>query len=225
METKTTQVAKTNNNDSKKPFDKKLSNGEGVKVAFENAVKGISKKLDALWINEKGKKYLVHLIFSFLPANDKKVFKIGKFEDHNKYKNLAKVCSLTGFAVSDSSFTMDEATKKHFEEKHQKANKLVHAIPCSGSVESDKILSNDALVALNEWVRLKVVAENCKGEFSKLLTASIEKGRIKEEKNANSTKSDKSEHKPVTYHKPENSTYTLADKFDFSKLKLTDSEK
>ena len=105
--------------------EKKVNNGEGVKLAFENAMNKLPEKLDGLWEKEGGKKFLSHLMFSFLPINRKEVFQIGNFDLHKKYNDVPKICALTGFAVADVTFSMDEVTKNHFQEKGLKVNKLV----------------------------------------------------------------------------------------------------
>lgn len=209
----------SNNNSQKKPFDKKVNNGEGVKVAFTNAVGNISKKLESLWVSEGGKKYLVHLIFSFLPPTEKKVYKISSFDEHSKYSELPKICSLTGFAVSDINFTMDDVTKKFFEQKEKKVNKLVHAIACSGSTDSNKILSNDALIALNDWFQSKIsneIANDKVGDFTKLMRNVVGKNEGEKKNNVDKTKK-------VKFHNPtKGATYSLADKFNFNSLDIND---
>lgn len=201
-------------NNSKKNTPKKVNNGEGVKAAFENAIKSLPTKFEKLWAEEKGKKYLTHLMFAFLPASKKEVFRIGKFSDHNKFENLPKICSLTGFAVSDSSFAMDEVTKKFFSEKGKKVNKLVHAIICFGSTESNKILSEDALLALNNWVLDKITQEAggvLEGnEFNRIITSAREKAE---------GKGDFKKKKPMHFDNPRAATHTLSDKYDFDSLK------
>lgn len=221
---KTTAFKKPNKEGGfKKPNNsnhvKTINNGEGVKAAFEKSILGLPEKIDKLWETEGGKKYITHLMYSFLPMDKKDVYPIGNFKEHPKYDNTPKLCTLTGFALSDSSFVMDDVTKKHFEEKGKKVNKLVHAIPCSGSLESNKIISVDAMVALSEFVRAKLAKEVSSKvkEFTKIMTAIISKmNRVVE--------SDVDKTKVVRFDKPKKLTYTLADTFDFSKLNLVDNK-
>lgn len=203
-------VVKKENN--KKEFTKE-NNGDGVKVAFENSIKNLHERLDKTWSTEGGKKFLTHLMFAFLPVSKKDVFRIGKFEDHPKYKDLEKVCALTGFAVADSNFTMDEVTKKFFEGKGKKVNKLVFAITCYGSNESTKIISNQALQSLCDWASLKSTGKDIvvREEFIKLLISIKKKSEPKKEQ--------VDETKEMKFHKQPQSTYTLADKFDFDAMK------
>lgn len=193
---------------------KTINNGEGVKAAFEKAILGLFEKLDKLWETEGGKKYITHLMYSFLPMNKKEVFPIGNFKEHPKYDNTPKLCTLTGFALSDSSFVMDDVTKKHFEEKGKKVNKLVYAIPCAGSSESNKIISASAMIALNDWTRInleKEASSNSK-EFTTIMASVLRKMN-------GIVKSDVDKTKVVRFDKPKKLTYTLADTFDFTKLK------
>lgn len=201
---------------------KKPNNGEGVKTAFENAIKSLPNKLNKIWETEKGKKFLTHLMFAFLPTNKKEIFPIGNFNEHNKYKELPKICTLTGFAVSDVFFTMDEATKKHFEEKKMKVNKLVFAINSYGSTESTKILSADSLTAFANWVQSKVADEVGSGEISKIVSSIRKKQEgITQNKEQQKPKKKKAADQPFAGK----STYSLSDKFDFDKLKREVKEK
>jgi len=201
------------NNKNKYPA-KKVKNGEGVKAAFENAIKSLHAKFDKLWADEKGKKYLTHLMFAFLPPYKKEVFRIGNFSDTNKYDNIPKICSLTGFAVSDSSFVMDEVTKKHFDEKGKKVNKLVHPIICYGSTQSNKILSDSALLELNNWVIDKINQELVGiidgDEFRRIISSSRKKSEGKQLGKKKKSK---------FFDNPRAATHTIADKYYFDSLK------
>ncbi len=207
-----------------------VNNGEGVKAAYEKAIKNLPEKFEKLWSNEGGKKFLTHMIFSFLPLNKKEVFPIGKFEEHNKYKEVPKVCTLTGFAVSDSGFSMDEVTKKYYSEKRMKVNKLVFAIPCVGSTESTKIVSNEALQGLRDWVKGKCEAElNTKEkDFNRIMSSVLNKMKDKEFKNKKKPVSEEDKNSSnVSYSnkdiKP--ATHTLGDKYDWDALKSKFTEK
>ena len=199
---------------------KKINNGEGVKAAFEKAIRNLPEKLDKLWATEGGKKYISHLMYSFLPMNRKEVFPIGKFEDHSKFNEIPKLCTLTGFAVADSNFKMDEVTKKYFESKERKVNKLVHAIPCVGSIESNKIISFDAMSALNEWVKTNLQKElNQKDKtFHNIMTSIRNKMEGKTTTNVDATKK-------MRFDNPKSATQTLGDKYDWDSLKSKFTEK
>jgi hypothetical protein len=213
--------------------EKKVNNGEGVKLAFENAMNKLPEKLDGLWEKEGGKKFLSHLMFSFLPINRKEVFQIGNFDLHKKYNDVPKICALTGFAVADVTFSMDEVTKNHFQEKGLKVNKLVFNIPCVGSTESTKMVSTFALNIFNDWV-LKALGEGetkKSNEINKIITAARRKAdgtfKVKTEEApkkkkvvSENTKNLVVDNQIVGEQKPQ--TYTMGDKFDFSKLKFND---
>lgn len=230
MQTQANEVTSKKQNTGNK--ERKENNGEGVKLAFENAMNKLHEKLDGLWQKEGGKKFLSHLMFAFLPVNKKEVFHIGNFDLHKKYNDIPKICSLTGFAVSDVTFSMDEPTKKYFKEKGMKVNKLVFNIPCVGSTESTKMVSTFALSSFNDWV-IKVIVENSERgkEINKIITAARRKAdgtfKVKTEETpkkkkvvSESTKTLVVDNRIVGDQKPQ--TYTMGDTFDFSKLKIND---
>lgn len=206
-----------------KKVDDKVKNGEGVRIAFEKTVKNLPDRLDKLWETEGGKKYLQHLMFSFIPMNRKEVYKIGLFSENDKYNGLPKICTLTNFAVADSNFTIDIPTKDFFEKRGKSVNKLMFSIPCVGSVNSNKILSTQALNALANWVTSKLEKEeiedsmnenNESGEFTKLISSIMR--NMDEKKNVDKTKKKHFDKNRV--ESPAKATYTLADKFDFTKI-------
>ena len=128
---------------------------------------------------------------------------------------------------------MDEVTKKHFQEKGLKVNKLVFNIPCVGSNESTKMVSTFALNIFNDWV-LKALGEGetkKSNEINKIITAARRKAdgtfKVKTEEApkkkkvvSENTKNLVVDNQIVGEQKPQ--TYTMGDKFDFSKLKFND---
>lgn len=154
-----------------KQSEQKTNNGEGVKKAYEQIVSNLHERFDKMWASEKGRKYLKHVIVSFICDGKTHTFPIQEFSSHIKYKDIPKICAFTGFTVSDVTFTMDEITKEHFKSRDKKINKLVYPIPCIGSHKSSVIISQEAFYALESWIDKNMECyEDFKSEMMRLFT-------------------------------------------------------
>lgn len=175
-------------------------NTKGVAAAFKDAITNLPNKLNKIWQSEKGRGFIIHLIISFLPTTKKEVFRIGNFSNHKKHNNIPKVCSLTGFAVSDSEFKIDEVTIEHFKKINKKINRLILPIPCVGSTKSNIILSHEALFVFRDWV-----SKNEDAELKLILNNEVNKKFVGEKKPIGELKT--------------RATYSIGDKYNLTKLK------
>lgn len=177
-----------------------MNTSKSAKRAFEKALQNLPNKLNKIWESESGKSFIRHLLISFLPHTKKEVYPIGIFTNHKKYNNIPKVCCLTNFAVTDVDFTIDEVTLEYFRKANKNITRVSFAIPCVGSTRSKNILSKDALLAFHTWA----YKHNDESLKSLIKMQQTENKKVKK----------------VIKELPEKrATYSLADTFDFQKLK------
>jgi hypothetical protein len=174
---------------------------------FNKYINNIPLKLNKMLKDKKERKFVKHLIYSFVKDSQNKTFLINKFDDYEKYKNIPKICSLTGFIVSDTtSKEIDEPTINYFKNINKKIKKNTIPLSCYGSTESNKLLSASAFNELKKWF-----LDNIEKEKNGTLKGNFFRSFIK-----NELKNKKKKY----FDFPRAATYSIKDKIDLNKLKI-----